>query len=162
MQDPFEKNVPGMGLGRDPERTPMQWDGSPNAGFTTGTPWLPLAPDAGTVNVAAQRDDPGSMLALYRRLIRLRRAEPALAVDSYEPVPAGEDLVAYLRREGERQFLIVLNLGSQPREFAAPGSTFSGRVALSTHPDRDGAAVTTPMALRADEGIVVELSPTGR
>src|SRR5690606_11977646 len=45
VQDPFEKNVPGMGMGRDPCRTPMQWDTSPNAGFTTGRPWLPLAAD---------------------------------------------------------------------------------------------------------------------
>src|SRR4029079_12034848 len=42
VQDPWEKNVPGLGLGRDPERTPMQWNGAPNSSFTTGTPWLPL------------------------------------------------------------------------------------------------------------------------
>jgi alpha-glucosidase len=45
VEDPFEKNVPGVGLGRDPEPTPIQWEPSPNAGFTTGTPWLPLADD---------------------------------------------------------------------------------------------------------------------
>ena len=55
--------------GRDPERSPMQWDGSPGAGFSTGDPWLPVGSQAGTVNVAAQRDDPASMLSLYRRLI---------------------------------------------------------------------------------------------
>src|SRR5919198_758685 len=82
VQDPWEKNVPGLGLGRDPERTPMQWDSSPNAGFTTGTPWLPIAADYQTVNVAVERDDPASMLTLYRRLIALRRATPALAVGS--------------------------------------------------------------------------------
>ena len=48
VQDPFEKNVPGIGLGRDPERTPMQWNAAPNAGFTDGTPWLPLADDYAT------------------------------------------------------------------------------------------------------------------
>src|SRR5205085_3716774 len=69
VQDPFEKNVPGMGLGRDPERTPMQWDQGPGAGFTAGTPWLPLAQDYRTVNVRAQRGDPKSILSLYRRLI---------------------------------------------------------------------------------------------
>src|SRR6185503_17285360 len=73
VQDPQELGVPGIGLGRDPERTPMQWDASPNAGFTSGTPWLPLAANYRTANVAAEHDDPASMLTLYRRLIALRR-----------------------------------------------------------------------------------------
>src|SRR6185503_14487766 len=72
VRDPFEKNVPGLGLGRDPERTPMQWDGSGGAGFTTGEPWLPLADDVAAVNVEMQRDDTRSLLALYRRLLALR------------------------------------------------------------------------------------------
>jgi alpha-glucosidase len=64
VQDPWEINVPGLGLGRDPERTPMQWSAEPNAGFTDRTPWLPLAADYASVNVEAQRAEPGSMLAL--------------------------------------------------------------------------------------------------
>ena len=65
VQDPVERNLPGLGLGRDPERTPMQWDASPNAGFTMPTvrPWLPLAADYATMNVAVQRDDLQSMLS---------------------------------------------------------------------------------------------------
>src|SRR5262249_34681156 len=55
VQDPWEKNVSGLGLGRDPERTPMQWSAEPNAGFTAGRPWLPIAPDAPRVNVASER-----------------------------------------------------------------------------------------------------------
>ena len=80
VQDPFEKNVPGMGLGRDPERTPMQWSAAPNAGFTLpqNKPWLPIAADVATVNVEAEQADPKSMLTLYRRLIALRRAERLL------------------------------------------------------------------------------------
>ena len=74
VQDPQELGVPGIGLGRDPERTPMQWDASPNAGFTSGTPWLPLADDYPVVNVDAEDLDPTSMLMLYRRLMSLRRA----------------------------------------------------------------------------------------
>ena len=66
----------------------MQWDAGPNAGFTTGTPWLPLADDWRTVNVAAERADPCSILTLYQRLIALRRAEPALSVGSWRPLPA--------------------------------------------------------------------------
>ena len=58
VQDPFERNVPGLGLGRDPERTPMQWSAAPNAGFTAGTPWLPVAADYRETNVETQRRDP--------------------------------------------------------------------------------------------------------
>src|SRR5256885_13644973 len=63
--DPWEKDGPGLGLGRDPERTPMQWDASGNAGFTRGDPWLPLSSDHAIVNVQRQRGDPHSMLSLY-------------------------------------------------------------------------------------------------
>ena len=80
VRDPFEKNVPGLGLGRDPVRTPMQWTGETDAGLATGSPWLPLADDCKTINAATLRDQPNSVLALYHRLIELRRAEPALSV----------------------------------------------------------------------------------
>ena len=80
IQDPWERNIPGVGFGRDPVRTPMQWDSSPQAGFTTGRPWLPIARSAASVNVAEERDDPRSILTLYHRLIRLRRAEETLSI----------------------------------------------------------------------------------
>ncbi|HET7685646.1 MAG TPA: alpha-amylase family glycosyl hydrolase, partial [Candidatus Limnocylindria bacterium] len=78
-RDPWERREPGRG--RDPERTPMQWDASPHAGFTDAgaTPWLPVAPDFERVNVAVQAADPRSLLSLTRRLIALRRGHPALA-----------------------------------------------------------------------------------
>ena len=78
VRDPFEKNVPGLGLGRDGCRTPMQWDASAFAGFSTVAPWLPLAGDFAGGNVAAERADPASLFNLYRRLIALRRVRPAL------------------------------------------------------------------------------------
>jgi alpha-glucosidase len=78
IQDPWEKGVPG--LGRDPERTPMQWSAEPHAGFTRSAPWLPVADDFTRMNVAAERAEPTSMLALYRSLIDLRRRESALAL----------------------------------------------------------------------------------
>jgi glycosidase len=72
VQDPRELREPGLGLGRDPVRTPMQWDA--DGSFTEAEhPWLPFAPDQATVNVAAQQDDPGSLLQLYRRLLAARR-----------------------------------------------------------------------------------------
>ena len=89
VRDPFEKNVPGLGFGRDPVRTPMQWSDGMAAGFTTGAPWLPIADDFSMNNVAALRDDPRSILTLYQRLIELRRAEPALSVGDYSVAADG-------------------------------------------------------------------------
>src|SRR6266478_5413984 len=83
--DPFERNVPGIGCGRDGARTPMQWDATANAGFSTREPWLPV----GTMvqdNVVAQLGDNTSMYWVCRRLIGLRRKRPALSLGSYGSV----------------------------------------------------------------------------
>jgi alpha-glucosidase len=157
VQDPWEKNVPGLGLGRDPERTPMQWDSSPEAGFTTGTPWLPIAADYQAVNVAVERADPTSMLTLYRRLIALRRATPALAVGSYVGLEADGDVLAYLREYAGQRCLVVLNLGSEPQSFGRRQADGQGRIALSTQLDRTDEAVRETIALRGDEGVIVML-----
>jgi alpha-glucosidase len=68
VRDPAEKNEPGLGLGHDPERTPMRWDGSASAGFTTGRPWLPIGTDHAQVNVVALEQNEASILHLYRKL----------------------------------------------------------------------------------------------
>jgi alpha-glucosidase len=157
VQDPFEKNVPGKGLGRDPERTPMQWNAAPNAGFTTGVPWLPVADDYAAVNVEAQRDDPGSMLALYRRLIALRRAEPALAVGAFGSVRALGDVLAYVRSAGERHFLVALNLGSTPAVLTRRAGDPRGVVVLGTQLGREGTRIDCDVELAGDEGVVIRL-----
>src|SRR6185503_1700506 len=158
VQDPFEKNVPGMGLGRDPQRTPMQWDASPNSGFTkAANPWLPIAADANNLNVAAQREQPKSMLTLYRRLIQLRRSEPALAIGTYEPVKADCELILYRRHEAGKAFLIALNLSGQAAE-CTPNGSYRGTIRLSTHLDREGEHVQDLIRLRGDEGIVIQLT----
>jgi len=156
IQDPFERRVPGMGLGRDPVRTPMQWSAAPHAGFGRAEPWLPVSHDHETLNVAAQRKDPKSMLALYRELVALRRRAPALEFGRYKPLPAEGDVLAYLRtgRRQEPGFLVALNFGSRPQRLALE---HSGTVALSTHLDRAGERAGGAFELRPDEGLVVEL-----
>ena len=99
VQDPAEKNQPGKGMGRDPERTPMQWDGSKFAGFTEGTPWLRLAADCATVNVAALSGQGDSMLSLYRELIRLRNSNAALHAGAIENVASNGHVLRYERTE---------------------------------------------------------------
>ncbi|HEY3318335.1 MAG TPA: alpha-amylase family glycosyl hydrolase [Coriobacteriia bacterium] len=153
IQDPYEKRVPGLGLGRDPERTPMQWDDSANAGFTAGTPWLPLADDSAVTNVEAQREEELSMLSLYRRLIELRRAEPALSVGPYTPLPGAGDVFAYGRRDGPRRFLVALNLGHHDQVY--PLAPYEGVVILSTLLDREAEPVRGALALRPNEGVVI-------
>jgi alpha-glucosidase len=173
VRDPFEKNVPGMGMGRDPCRTPMQWDDSPHAGFSTTEPWLPISDDYSEVNVAAETADAGSVLTLYRRLLDLRRAHAALSVGDYEAVAMTGDLVAYIRRapgraivaqqsDGQdaagKAFLVALNLGGEPYELSLASLGLRGRVTLSTHLDRADDADTESVALRADEGVIVQLA----
>jgi alpha-glucosidase len=157
IQDPFERNVPGIGCGRDPERTPMQWEPSAGAGFTAGRPWLPLAPDWTQVNVAAQAEAPRSTLSLYRRLIALRRAEPGLAIGGYAPLHAEGDVIAYLREGFGRRFLVVLNLAGAPASFGMPAGQ-RARLILTTYLDRDGLESSNPLQLRPDEGVILDIS----
>lgn len=102
LRDSCELNVPGLGLGRDGCRTPMQWDASDKADFTTGEPWLPLSEDHRQINVENQRADRTSIFALNRRLIAQRRAHPALAIGDYRPMAATGDLAALPTRAGPR------------------------------------------------------------
>jgi alpha-glucosidase len=156
VQDPFEKITPGLGLGRDPQRTPMQWTGEPGAGFSSGKPWLPLAPDFGQKNVDRLRDDPQSMLTLYRRLLALRKSEPALSIGDYHHVPTEGNLLAYLREWGERQFLVVMNLCQQGCTFGSEFPIARGRIAISTHLDRGGEKIEGSVTLRPDEGVIID------
>jgi alpha-glucosidase len=156
VQDPYERNVPAIGVGRDPERTPMRWTNEENAGFTTGEPWLPVGEDHHEVNVETHKRNPRSMLALHRRLLALRRAEPALALGSYAPVEAADNLLAYAREKGCRRFLIALNLGSQPQTLAAHTLGGAGRVVLNTSLDRENETVGETLYLRGDEGLILE------
>jgi alpha-glucosidase len=158
IQDPFERNVPGRGLGRDPQRTPMQWSAAKHAGFTAGEPWLPIAEDFTEVNVEVERDDPASMLSLYTQLITVRRGEPALEVGGFEPVEAGGELLSYVRRNRDRAFLIALNLGPGPRVINFSNKASEGRIVLSTYLDRSGESVTSDLHLRSDEGLLVRLT----
>ncbi len=156
-QDPYEKNVPGIGVGRDPARTPMQWDASPNAGFSRARPWLPVADDYPVVNVQALSEDPRSILTLYRQLIRMRRTEDAFSIGSYSAAAMTGDLVAYLRTHGERRFLVALNLGASPYALAYAEAGSHAHIVLSTHLDRRDEPVGETINLRPEEGIIVAL-----
>ena len=154
VQDPFEKNKPGMGLGRDPERTPMQWSAAAHAGFTTGVPWLRLASDWRMHNVEAQSRDPGSMLALYRRLIALRRAQPALHRGTYEALEAGDEMLAYARESEGQRLVVILNFGATPAPVPPTLLPRQPIVLASTDPAR-AESIEGPMVLAPCEGVVI-------
>jgi oligo-1,6-glucosidase len=99
-------------MSRDNARTPVQWDASPSAGFTTGTPWLPVNPDHVSWNAEAQRDDPRSVLAHYRRLIALRHSDDVVALGDFTMLlPEHEEVYAFRRSLGGAALLVVCNLG---------------------------------------------------
>ena len=151
--DPVGKRFPG--LGRDPARTPMQWNGVPGAGFTTAEPWLPVAGGLMEVNVDRQRNDPSSLLSFYRRLIWYRKQSPALLHGTYRPIESPRDTFAYLREHGRQRLLVALNFSAGDRrlELPAPGHA---RIELGTNRQRAG-MVSSSIALGAAEGVIVAL-----
>ena len=139
--------------GRDPERSPMPWSrGGPHAGFSAAEPWLPMVDDAGARSVEAQRDDPRSTLTLHKRLLELRRAEPALHAGTWSAVDAPPGVVAFERATDVARFLVLLNLASTAVTAPAAGAW---TIALSTELERDGERVSGTVDLRADEGLVL-------
>ncbi len=162
VQDPPAVNQPEIAhlVGRDPERTPMQWDASPNAGFArVGVrTWLPVADDYPTRNVAAQSDDPASMLNFYRALTALRQSEPALTAGDYRSLDAGAaDVFAYLRRHGETRFLVVLNFGGVARRLDLSAAGDQAEVALSTELSDPWPVVLSALDLGPNEGLILRL-----
>lgn len=159
VQDPQGLNMPGKNLSRDPQRTPMQWDRSTNAGFTTGKPWLPLDKAFPRNNVEVQRDDSYSMFALYSELLRLRQSEPSLNVGHYKPVYSDTQMLAFTRQaDGDKKFLVVLNLTHKPCYFDASKFHLEGKVVLGSVPELEGQKVSGSLNLGGDEGVVVECS----
>ncbi|WP_187262968.1 alpha-amylase family glycosyl hydrolase [Pontibacter beigongshangensis] len=157
MQDPQGLHMPDKDLSRDPFRSPMPWNDSANAGFTTGKPWLRMAKNIDKLNVQAQQEDPDSLLALYKKLIALRRQEPALHKGRYRPVYSDDKLIAYLRETDEKRFLIVLNLSDKGRQFAPERFKFKGKVILSLLPDHENETVENEIRMKGDEGLIIEL-----
>ena len=94
-------------VARDNCRTPMQWDDTPNAGFTTGTPWIDVNPNYVDINAASQVDDPDSVFSYYRELIRLRRELPIMVYGTYEPLCEDDPAVWAYRRRMDDQIITV-------------------------------------------------------
>jgi alpha-glucosidase len=120
VHDPIGKLGWPKEKGRDGERTPMQWDASAEAGFTTAAvPWLPVPPSAEKANVEAESKDPDSILNAYKRLLALRKTDPALRDGTYEAVNESDpNVFAFLRRSGGETVLVALNMSGKTRTVA--------------------------------------------
>ncbi len=123
---------------RDNSRTPMQWSAAPNAGFTSGTPWLKPAANYPEINAEAALADQHSVFWHYRDLIALRKAHPIFTQGDYQELLTGHPQIwAYARRADDQTLLVVSNFYGEPVEFALPAELQSGegRLLLGNYPD---------------------------
>ena len=161
VRDQFERNVPGIGIGRDGCRTPMQWDATPNAGFSATAPWLPIAVDFAQENAANLDADRASILHLYKSLIKYRRQDAALKSGTYEPITAEKHLLVYARRAEDLRTIVILNIADEPMSVRSDTIGLEGEIQLSTFLDRTGEKISRSLDLRGNEGVIVR-SPASR
>jgi alpha-glucosidase len=157
IQDPQGLNMPDKNLSRDPERTPMQWDDTANAGFTNGKPWLRLSENYKKQNVASELEDEYSTLNYFRKLIALRQSEKVLQTGDYVPVHNDEKILAYIRQDENKQMLIILNMSSKDTTFEMEHRPLKATIRLSTTLKRTGESFENKVRLSGDEGIVAEV-----
>ena len=166
IQDPPAVNQPEIAhlVGRDPERTPMQWDDSPNAGFAVPDVqdlWLPLAPNYTEVNVARQLDEPRSFLNYFRKLLAYRKSTPALLWGGYrslnpESAEVQKNCFVFERNVGGKRVVVALNFSSNEQNLKLP-ELGRGKIVISTNLDRDDEVNLAEFNLRANEGCIIEL-----
>ena len=138
---------------RDNGRTPMQWDGTAHAGFTTGTPWIGVVDNYPVINAAAQVDDPDSVYSYYKKLVALRKQHRVISEGQIEFLYKDDpDLLAYRRWDGDSQLLVLCNLTGHEAPVQLPAPWQDAGVLLGNYPDAAPAA-----ALRPYEALVLSL-----
>jgi len=163
LRDPYTKRFWPFRTGRDPARTPMQWNGSAQAGFTTGRPWLPVSSNAATCNVERESMNPASLVSLYCRLIHLRKATPTLMDGSYIPLDVDHpDCLAFLRKDERmgasgQEFLVAVNFAARRTSCSVSGTVRSRRLLLTTHEPTVDRQIWTPsrLDLQPDEAVIL-------
>jgi oligo-1,6-glucosidase len=138
--DPADVLVGLRAMGRDNARTPMQWDSTPNAGFTTGRPWIEVNPNYLEINVAAAKADPHSVLHHYRRLIEFRHTHPVVALGDFRMLlPEHEQIYAFTRSHDGVQLLVLANLSGLDAHAGIDdaGSWLGAQLMLGNYPAGD-------------------------
>ncbi|MCH8567964.1 MAG: hypothetical protein LAT67_06860 [Balneolales bacterium] len=166
VQDPWELLTPGLGLGRDPVRTPMRWNDRTHAGFTkpASTPWLPLGKDASHQNVSTQRKTSGSMLRFVKELIQIRKESKALLlgdINLLENLP--DAVLGYVRHhiDDSNAYLVLINFSDEtvPLDEAALFSEMgltrpSLHCLLATEGDQNEIALHSPISILPNQGLL--------
>jgi oligo-1,6-glucosidase len=145
---------------RDNARTPMQWDDSPNAGFTTGTPWIGVNPNSMEINVRDALADPDSVFHYYKKLIRLRKENPVVVLGRYDLLlEAHEEIYAFTRTHGSDRLLVILNFTANRPVFALPaGIAYSGKDLVISNYEVEPAEDIALLTLRPYEALVYRLT----
>jgi oligo-1,6-glucosidase len=144
-------------MSRDQARTPVQWDASPHAGFTAGTPWIAVNPDYTEVNAAAQVGRPGSVFEHYRRLIELRHTDPVITNGDFELLlPDHPAIWAFLRRGPDTELLVAANFSADMTAAALPldPEWADAAVVLTNLPDQDPLESPPDLKLRPWESVI--------
>jgi alpha-glucosidase len=159
LQDP--KTRPDFPeLSRDYQRTPMQWDSSANAGFTSPgvQPWLPIADDYPTHNVQSEQHDPHSFLSFVHTLLSLRHTSLALTIGSYQPLDQNsDDCFVYMRQHEAQRYLVALNISDHEQQLSI-AQKGNASILLSTMMDRLGPVSLTSLHLRPNEACLIEIT----
>lgn len=159
LQDPVGVKWHPFHRGRDGCRTPMQWDDSPQAGFSRSEPWLPIGPEAAEHNVAAQDADPHSQLNFMKELIWRRKGLPALLNGDYRSITEGvpEDCFCYMRWVEEQELAVFLNFSPHEQEIDLQTANNAVNLLISTNPEREPGGAVFPLILAPEEGCLMEL-----
>lgn len=152
-QDPWEQREPGRG--RDPNRTPLPWDDTPGAGFTTGEPWLPTGHSNYGRNVSFQRSDETSLLTLYHNLLALRKRSPALQSGNLTLHGGTQTVLMYERTLGVDRMLVVLNLSVDSQQIVLPRKEGGWCSSFSTKPGGVVVEGAETLHLAPQEGAVL-------
>lgn len=154
--DPIGRHYWPFYKGRDGCRAPMQWDDSPNAGFSTARPWLPLNPDYQERNVEKQSKDSHSLLNFYKRLLALRRQRPALTKGTFELIPnTPADVLAYQSRAGEDRALVLLNFEDSVQAITLPEEKNKWQVGLSSKNRQEMPIKSHQIELKGNEALIL-------
>ena len=112
-------------IGRDNARTPMQWDESKNAGFSTAQPWLAVNPNYQAINVQEALANPDSIFYTYQKLVQIRKENSWLIRADFELLDTADKVFAYIRKDGDRRFLVVANLSNEEQDLTVEGNVKS-------------------------------------
>lgn len=125
-------------ISRDNARTPVQWNDTENAGFTTGTPWIKVNPNYKEINAAAEVKNPASVFCYYQKLIALRKQYPVIVYGKYTLLlPEDENLFVYTRELEEDKLLVVCNFSSAEQAFSVPEEFADAECLISNTEERE-------------------------